>query len=125
LSEDSKLDDLNTNFCGGYDESDETPFILSFDFLSQSKVTTKRIIIDERFLREKNFAAINEFSPKISSGIRERKQTVTYKYDNCAGVAATGRECFAAVAYGGADRWHDHRHFSVPWNRQSFYTRMV
>jgi len=27
--------------------------------------------------------------------------------------------------YRGNNTWHDHRHFDVPWNQQSNYSRMV
>ncbi|MDR1235550.1 MAG: phage tail protein, partial [Holosporaceae bacterium] len=73
LSEDATFDDLNTAFSGGYDEIEETPFILSFSPLSGSKTTIRRILIDEYFLREKVFSAINEFEPNILNGIRERE----------------------------------------------------
>jgi hypothetical protein len=125
LSEDAKLDDLNTNFCGGYDESDETPFILSFSALSENKTTVKRIIIDERFLRERDFAAVSEFEPEISSGIRERERSINFDYADFESVSTLKREHFAEIEYRGADTWRDHRHFSVPWNRQSFYTEML
>jgi hypothetical protein len=122
LSEDAQLDDLNTCFCGGYNESDETPFILSFSHLSQNKTTVKRIIIDERFLRERNFGAVNDFEPEISSGIRERERSVNLDYADFESVSAFSREHFATTQYNGADSWREHRHFDVPWNAQNFYT---
>jgi hypothetical protein len=122
LSEDAELDDLNTCFCGGYDESDEIPFILSFSHLSQNKTTVRRIIIDERFLRERNFYAVNDFEPEISSGIRERERSINLDYADFESVSAFNREHFAATQYNGADTWRDHRHFAVPWNEQAFYT---
>jgi hypothetical protein len=122
LSEDAELDDLNTCFCGGYDESDETPFILSFSHLSQNKTTVKRVIIDERFLRERNFYAVNDFEPEISSGIRERERSINLDYADFESVSAFDREHFATTQYNGADTWRNHRHFGVPWKDQNFYT---
>jgi hypothetical protein len=122
LSEDAQLDDLNTCFCGGYDESDEIPFILSFSHLSQNKTTIKRIIIDERLLRERNFYAVNDFEPEISSGIRERERSLNLDYADFESVSAFSRGHFATTQYNGADIWRDHRHFAVPWKDQNFYT---
>jgi hypothetical protein len=122
LSGDEKLDDLNTNFCGGYDESDETPFVLSFSALSECKTTVVRVIIDERFLREKGFHAISEFEHTVSAGIRERERSIEHEYEGFAGVSTSERSHFAAVEYKGADTWRDHRHFNIPWNRCSEYT---
>jgi hypothetical protein len=121
LSEDAAFDDINTTFCGGYDEVEETPFILSFTPLSSGKRTVKRIFIDEYFLREKNFHAVNNFEPQISSGIRERERAVVFEWDFEVKLGIE-RNHFSAVEYKGADIWGDHRHFSVPWNRCSEYT---
>jgi hypothetical protein len=125
LSGDGKLDDLNTTFCGGYDESDEVPFVLSFSFLSMSRVTVTREIIDERFLREKSFGAVNEFEPEISAGMREYERSIALQYDGLAGAVSTEREHSRAVEYGGVETWRDHRHFAVPWNAQSTYTPIL
>jgi hypothetical protein len=124
LSEDAKFDDVNTTFCGGYDEVEEEPFILSFTPLSSGKRTVKRIFIDEYFLREKSFHAINDFEPSILNGIRERERSIVFEW-NFNAASAVERSHFAAVEYKGADTWRDHRHFSVPWKRQSFYTEML
>jgi hypothetical protein len=125
LSEDTRLDDLNTCFCGGYDESDETPFILSFSHLSQNKTTVRRIIIDERVLRERNFYAVNDFEPEIASGIRERERSINLDYADFESVSAFNREHFATTQYNGADTWREHRHFDTPWNKQNYYTPMA
>jgi hypothetical protein len=125
LSEDARLDDLNTNFCGGYDESDETPFILSFSHLSQNKTTVRRIIIDERVLRERDFYAVNDFEPEISSGVRERERSINLDYADFESVSAFNREHFAEIEYRGADTWREHQHFYVPWNKCSEYTPIL
>jgi hypothetical protein len=125
LSEDARLDDLNTCFCGGYDESDETTFILSFSHLSQNKTTVRRIIIDERVLRERNFYAVNDFEPEISSGIRERERSINLDYADFESVSDFNREHFATTQYNGADTWREHRHFDIPWNKQNYYTPMA
>jgi hypothetical protein len=124
LSEDAIFDDLNTVFAGGYDEVEEEPFILSFTPLSSGKRTVRRIFIDEYFLREKSFKAVNEFEPRVSNGIRERERSSVFEW-NFKVASAVERSHFAAVEYKGADTWRDQRHFSVPWNRQSFYTEML
>jgi hypothetical protein len=124
LSEDAQLDDLNTNFCGGYDESDETPFILSFSYLSESKTTVKRVIIDERFLREKGFRAIDEFEHTISNWIRERERSVELEYAGFSVGSTFNRSHFTRIEYKGTDTWRDHRHFSVPWNEQGNYQKI-
>jgi hypothetical protein len=125
LSEDAELSDLNTSFCGGYDEIEEEPFILSFSHLSENKTRVKRIIIDERFLREKVFQAVNDLEHVMPNAIRERECLIAATYENFTGVLGVERERFAAVEYKGADTWRDHRHFGVPWNRQCFFTEMV
>jgi hypothetical protein len=124
LSGDDELDDISMVFSGGYDEVEEAPFILSFTPFSSGKRIVKRIFIDEYFLREKNFSAINNFEPKVVSGIRERERSVTLE---CDFVVTSGaeRSHFAAVEYKGADTWRDHRHFNVPWNKCSVYTPMA
>jgi hypothetical protein len=121
LSEDAAFDDVNTAFGGGYDEIEETPFILSFTPLSSGKRTVKRVFIDEYFVREKNFQAVNNFEPKVSSGIRERERSVIFELDFSV-KSGIERNHFASVEYKGADIWGDHKHFAVPWNRCSEYT---
>jgi hypothetical protein len=124
LSEDAAFDDINTAFGGGYDEIEETPCILSFTPLSSGKRTVKRIFIDEYSVREKNFHAVNDFEPNVSSGIRERERSVVFDYDFSVD-SGTERSHFAAVEYKWANTWRDHRHFSVPWNKCSEYTPIL
>jgi hypothetical protein len=124
LSEDAAFDDVNTTFGGGYDEVDETPFILSFTPLSSGKRTVKRIFIDEYSVREKNFQAVDEFEPEVLSGIRERERSVVFEWDFNVASAAE-RNHFAAVEYKGSDIWRNHKHFSVPWNKCSEYTPIL
>jgi P2-related tail formation protein len=124
LSEDAKFDDVNATFSGGYDEVDEEPFILSFTPLSSGKRTVRRIFIDEYFLREKGFHAVNDFEPEVLSGVRERERSVVLECDFNV-TSGIDRNHFAAVEYKGADTWREHRHFSVPWNQISEYTPIL
>jgi hypothetical protein len=124
LSEDAVLDDVNATFCGGYDEVEETPFILSFTPLSSGKRTVRRIFIDEYFLREKGFHAVNNFEPEVLSGVRERERSVVFECDFDV-ISGAERNHFAAVEYKGADTWRDHRHFHIPWNKCSAYTPIL
>jgi hypothetical protein len=121
LSEDATFDDVNTTFGGGYDEVSEEPFILSFTPLSSGKRTVKRIFIDEYFVREKSFHAVNDFEPEVLSGIRGRERSVVLEWDFDVSFGAE-RNHFAAVEYKGADTWRDHRHFDIPWNKCSEFT---
>jgi hypothetical protein len=125
LSEDAELDDLNTTFSGGYDESDETPFILSSSFLSQNKTTVKRVLIDERFLRERGCHAVSDFEYESAGGTCERARSVVFEYSGCSEFSTMERECSTTGEYRGADIWRDHRHFPVPWNEQAEYTQML
>jgi hypothetical protein len=125
LSEDDELDDLNVNFCGGYDESDEMPFALSFGFLSENKTTVKRIIVDERLLREKCFRVVSDFDHTVSDGIRERERLVELEYAGFDSVSILERSHSAEIKYKGADTWRDHRHFCIPWNRISEYAPIL
>jgi hypothetical protein len=124
LSENATFDDLNTAFSGGYDEVEETPFILSFSPLSGSKTTIRRILIDEYFLREKVFYAINEFEPNTLNGIRERERSLVFECDFNV-ISGAERNRFVAAEYKGSDIWQDQKYFDVPWNRQSFFTKMA
>jgi hypothetical protein len=120
LSEDAAFDDVNATFGGGYDEIEETPFILSFTPLSSGKRTVKRIFIDEYSVREKSFRAISDFEPEVSSGTRERERSVVFEWD-FAVISGVERSHSSAVEYKGADIWRDHRHFHVAWNKLSTY----
>jgi hypothetical protein len=124
LSEDATFDDVNTTFGGGYDEVEETPFILSFTPLSSGKRMVRRIFIDEYSVREKSFQATNNFEPSVQSGTRERERSVVFEW-NFAVISDIERNHFAAVGYKGADTWRDHRHFSVFWNKCSEYTPIL
>jgi hypothetical protein len=124
LSEDAAFDDVNATFAGGYDEIEETPFILSFTPLSSGKRTVRRIFIDEYSVREKSFQAVSDFEPSVQSGTRERERSIVFEW-NFAVISDIERNHFAAVEYKGSDIWRDHRHFDVPWNEQNFYTRML
>jgi hypothetical protein len=124
LSEDAAFDDINTAFDGGYDEIDEEPFIWSFTPFSSGKRMVRRIFIDEYFLREKGFHAVNDFEPEVLSGIRERERSIVFEWDFDVSSGAE-RSHFAAVEYKGADTWRDHKHFGVPWNRISEYTPIL
>jgi hypothetical protein len=124
LSENAAFDDINTAFSGGYDEVDEEPFILSFTPLSSGKRTVRRIFIDEYFLREKGFHAVNDFEPGVQSGIRERERSIVFKWDFDVNSGAE-RTHFAAVGYKGADTWRDHKHFNIPWNKCSEFTPIL
>jgi hypothetical protein len=124
LSEDAAFDDVNTTFAGGYDEIEETPFILSFTPLSSGKRTVKRIFIDEYSLREKGFQAVSDLEPEVSSGIRNRERSVVFEWDSAV-ISDIERNHFATVEYKGADIWRDHKHFAVPWKDQNFHTRIL
>jgi hypothetical protein len=80
-------------------------------------------LIDEYFLREKVFYAINEFEPNILNGIRERERSLVFKCDFNV-ISAVERNRFVAAEYKGADIWQDQKHFDVPWNRQSDYQKI-
>jgi hypothetical protein len=124
LSEDAAFDDINTAFGGGYDEIEETPFILSFTPLSSGKRTVRRIFIDEYFLQEKGFRAVNDVEPKVLSGVRERERSLVSEW-NFAVISGAERNHFAAAEYKGADTWRDHRHFDIAWNKCSEYTPIL
>jgi hypothetical protein len=124
LSENATFDDINTVFSGGYDEVEEEPFILSFTPLSSGKRTVKRVFIDEYFLREKGFHAINNFEPKVLSGVRDRERSIVFKW-NLEVASGIERSHFAAVEYKGADTWRDHKHFHISWNKCSEFTPIL
>jgi hypothetical protein len=124
LSENAAFDDINAAFSGGYDEVEEEPFILSFTPLSSGKRTVKRVFIDEYFLREKGFHAVNDFEPEVLSGIRERERSVVFEWDLDVNSSAE-RSHFAAVEYKGADTWRDHKHFHISWNKCSEFTPIL
>jgi hypothetical protein len=124
LSEDATFDDVNATFGGGYDEIEETPFILSFTPLSSGKRTVRRIFIDEYSLLEKGGQATNNFEPSVQSVTRERERSVVSEWD-FAVISDIERNHFAAVGYKGADIWRDHRHFHIPRNKCSEYTPIL
>jgi hypothetical protein len=124
LSENAAFDDINATFSGGYDEVEEEPFILSFTPLSSGKRTVKRVFIDEYFLREKSFHAINDVEPIVQSGVRERERSLVLEW-NFAVISGVERNHFAAVEYKGADTWRDHKHFSIPWKKCSEFTPIL
>jgi hypothetical protein len=120
LSEDAAFDDVNTTFGGGYDEIEETPFILSFTPLSSGKRTVRRIFIDEYSVREKDFHAVSDFEHEVSSGVRERERSVVFVWD-FAVISGVERSHSSVVEYKGSDIWRDHKHFHVAWNKLSTY----
>jgi hypothetical protein len=123
LSEDAVFDDINTTFAGGYDEVEEEPLILSVTAFSSIKRTVRRVFIDEYFLREKGFHAINDFEPEVESGGRERERSIALECDFTV-TSGVERDHFGAVKYGGADTWRNHRHFDVAWNKLSTYQKI-
>jgi hypothetical protein len=46
-------------------------------------------------------------------------------YEDFSGVLNIEREHFSSAKYNGADTWREHKHFSIPWNEQNYYTPIL
>ncbi|GHT97210.1 hypothetical protein FACS1894126_0830 [Alphaproteobacteria bacterium] len=123
LSE-SVFGDTNSCLSGGYEKIIEEPFVLSFSLLSENKNTVEKVLVEERFFREKLSLLSIACDVFVLTSVRNRNYMVVFDdYDtNVDGVFH--RDHTEMVAYPGANIWHDHRHFSVPWDAQNNYVKI-
>jgi hypothetical protein len=120
--DESVLEDLNCNFSGGYDTSDETPFILDGgERLSECKYTTTRVFIDERFIRDTAAVVDIPFEATVSDILHEREYITAAVLDNTSVGVGFERDTSIDFEYFGNDIWHGHKHFNCAWDEQSRY----
>lgn len=124
LSE-SKLEDINSCFSGGYESIIEEQFMLSFSKLSQHKTIAIQPPIVERFYRKKLWYAENIFISSSSECGRSREYVSVFKFDLQAVHKTETREMFETAQYLGNNTWHEHRHLNVSWNKQSNYCKIT
>jgi hypothetical protein len=124
LSE-SILGDINSSFSGGYEKIIDEPYVLSFSLLSENKSTTEKVLVEERFFREKTFLLSIDCNDSVLTSVRDRNCIVAFDDYDTNVDGAFHRDHIEAIAYPGANIWHDHRHFCVPWNAQTNYTKFV
>ncbi|GHU23053.1 hypothetical protein FACS189472_16010 [Alphaproteobacteria bacterium] len=112
----------NTNSClsGGYKKIIEEPFVLSFNLLSENKNTIEKVLVEERFFREKISLLSIACDDFVLTSVRNRNYIVAFDdYDTNANSVFL-RDHAEMVAYPGANIWHDHRHFCAPWDAQNY-----
>lgn len=124
LSE-STLGDINACFSGGYENVIEETFALSFSKLSQHRTITEKILIEERFFREKLESAENTFIASTSECGRFREYATVCNDMSATIISTKIREIYQTARYIGNNTWHDHVHFNVNWEIQNNYTRMT
>ncbi|GHT94041.1 hypothetical protein FACS1894122_10260 [Alphaproteobacteria bacterium] len=123
LSE-SVFGDTNSCLSGGYEKIIEEPFVLSFNLLSENKNTIEKVLVEERFFREKASLLSIACDDFVLTSVRNRNYIVAFDDYDTNVDGAFHRNHTEMVAYPGANIWHDHRHFGVPWNAQN-YTKIT
>lgn len=121
------LDDLNTCFSGSYTQLNDKTFELSYSFLSDNKIESENVFIDERFYRSKPAdRALYDHSLAYTSGSQHFREymSIMINLGSRAEMSAL-QELNASVLYKGNTTWHDHRHFNTSWSSQATYTEMV
>jgi hypothetical protein len=124
LSENAVLGDINSCFSCGYETYDDEPFILSFHQLSEHPIRKQNVLVSERFFRSSIAYAVNEFEFFAYPAARTRHICLTLVANN-ADISISLRQKHHNIArYQGNNTWHDHRHFDIPWEKQSNYSKM-
>ena len=122
LSE-SVLGELNSCFAGSYEHIEEEPFILSFSYLSENRVTHETIPIYRRKWSQHKIEFEYTYESTVTSIVHS--EIVAFLGQLSPNIA---RHCTDSVVcagrYLGNNTWSDHRHFNVPWTEQAFYTEM-
>lgn len=120
------LDDLNTCFSGNYTQLNDKTFELDYSFLSDNKIESENVFIDERFLRSKTpdsaeydytlaFVTNSQHS-RVYNAIIVNLQTIV--------EMSAVQEINSGALYHGNNIWHDHQHFNTSWSSQATYTEM-
>lgn len=121
---DSVLEDGQSCFSGSYENKNDSKFILGFSYLSETAINPDNIMIDVRGFEDVIFDGTYNYGTGTTN--------VTYTADSVyeseldPQVSKTDK-VFHGIngQYRGNNTWHDHRHFDVPWNQQSNYSKMV
>lgn len=121
---DSVLEDGQSCFSGSYENKNDSKFILGFSYLSEIPIRPDNIMIDVRRFEDVIFDGTYNYETGTTN--------VTYSA-NSVYKSELNSQVFEINSiqhnmngrYRGNNTWHDHRHFDVPWNQQSNYSRMV
>ncbi len=121
---DSILEDGQSCFSGSYENKNDSKFILGFSYLSETAIKPDNIMIDVRRFEDVIFDGTYNYETGTTN--------VTYSA-NSVHESELNSQVFETNSiqhnmngqYRGNNTWHDHRHFDVPWNQQSNYSKMV
>ena len=121
---DSVLEEGQSCFSGSYEHKNDSKFILGFSYLSETAIKPDNIMINVRRFEDVIFDGTYNYETGTTN--------VTYSADSVyeseldSQISKTDK-VFHGIngQYRGNNTWHDHRHFDVPWNQQSNYSRMV
>ena len=118
LSEDAVLGDINTCFSCGYETVDETPFELSYNYLSEHSATRSQILVAYREFREHTSFAVDDSG---FAAVRGYKTNITFlTYSHSYAIKSYGwKSRFISASYEGNNIWHDQIHFDVSWRDQA------
>ena len=121
---DSVLEDGQSCFSGSYENKNDSKFILGFSYLSETVIKPDNIMVDVRRFEDVIFDGTYNYETGTTN--------VTYAADSVyeseldSQVSKTDKVFHGIKGrYRGNNTWHDHRHFDVPWNQQSNYSKMV
>ena len=121
---DSVLEDGQSCFSGSYENKNDSKFILGFSYLSEIPIRPDNIMIDVRRFEDVIFDGTYSYETGTTN--------VTYSA-NSVYESELNSQVFETNSiqhnmngrYRGNNTWHDHKHFDVPWNQQSNYSKMV
>ena len=121
---DSVLEDGQSCFSGSYENKNDSKFTLGFSYLSEMPIKPDNIIVDVRRFENVIFDGNYNY---------ETRTTNIIYFANSVHVSKLNSQIFKTNSihhkmsgqYKGNNTWHDHRHFDVPWNQQSNYSKMV
>ena len=121
---DSILEDGQSCFSGSYENKNDSKFILGFSYLSETAIKPDNIMINVRRFEDVIFDGIYNYEigttnvTYTADSVYESELDPQISKTNLIQHNMNGQ-------YRGNNTWHDHRHFDVPWNQQSNYSKMV
>lgn len=121
---DSVLEDGQSCFSGSYENKNDLKFILGFSYLSETAIKPDNIMIDVRRFEDVIFDGTYNYETGTTNVIYSANSV--YESELNPQITKLDKVVHRMNGqYRGNNTWHDHRHFDVPWNQQSNYSRMT
>ena len=121
---DSVLEDGQSCFSGSYENKNDSKFTLGFSYLSEMPIKPDNIMIDVRRFEDVIFDGNYNYETRTTK-VAYNTNSVYVSKLNSQVFKTNSIHHKMSGQYKGNNTWHDHRHFDVPWNQQSNYSKMV